>query len=113
MNSKQIPASIRLPLEELKQALVRLYGEGLKGVYLYGSYARGDFSPDSDVDLLIALEGNVNPYEEIDRVSEIVSEISLRYDVLIGEAIVVIEDDGLRIRPLPIPEGKPASPSPR
>jgi hypothetical protein len=29
--------------EELKQAIVKIYGERLSGVYLFGSYARGYF----------------------------------------------------------------------
>lgn len=34
---------------------------------LYGSHARGDARPDSDVDLLVVLEGEVAPYVEIRR----------------------------------------------
>ncbi len=31
----------------------KIYGESLKTVILYGSYARGDFRPDSDIDIMI------------------------------------------------------------
>ena len=31
----------------------KIYGEHLKSVILYGSYARGDFRPDSDIDIMI------------------------------------------------------------
>ncbi len=34
----------------------RLYGERLKTVILYGSYARGDFKPDSDIDIMILVD---------------------------------------------------------
>ena len=47
-------------LRELKTALIELYGERLRGVYLYGSYARGDYHVDSDVDVLVALNGIIN-----------------------------------------------------
>lgn len=33
-----------------------LYGDKLKAVILYGSYARGDFESDSDVDIMILVE---------------------------------------------------------
>ena len=36
-------------VEEVK----KIYGERLKSVILYGSYARGDFRPDSDIDIMI------------------------------------------------------------
>ncbi len=45
----EFPESIRLALKELKQLLMETYGERLSGIYLYGSYARGDFHPGSDV----------------------------------------------------------------
>lgn len=33
-----------------------LYGDGLKAIILYGSYARGDFSPNSDIDIMILVD---------------------------------------------------------
>ena len=34
----------------------KIYGEHLKSVILYGSYARGDFGPESDIDIMILLD---------------------------------------------------------
>jgi predicted nucleotidyltransferase len=79
-----IPHEVSLALAELKQALHITYGDRLQGVYLYGSYARGDFHAGSDVDVLVVLAGQVRPAKEIDRVNEAVSDISLRYDLLIA-----------------------------
>lgn len=39
-------------VEEVKQ----IYGDYLKAVILYGSYARGDFRPDSDIDIMILID---------------------------------------------------------
>ena len=50
-----LPPAIELALERVKQALTQIYGERLSAVYLYGSYARGDYREDSDVDLMITL----------------------------------------------------------
>lgn len=47
---------------------------------LFGSYARGDAEPGSDIDVLVVLHGDVNPGEEIARTGEMVADISLRYD---------------------------------
>ncbi len=34
----------------------KIYGNYLRKIILYGSYARGDFKPDSDVDIMILLD---------------------------------------------------------
>lgn len=80
----KLPEPVSTALQELKQALVNLFGQRIRGLYLYGSYARGDFCEHSDVDVLVALEGQVKPSREIDRVSEAVSDICLRHDLLIA-----------------------------
>ena len=41
---------------ELTRIVERLVSDGAERVVLYGSYARGDFHADSDVDLLIVKE---------------------------------------------------------
>ncbi len=48
-------------LERVKSALCETFGPRLKGVVLYGSEARGEAAPDSDIDFLVLLEG---PLEE-------------------------------------------------
>lgn len=42
--------SVREALVEAKQKLEDLYGDRLKRVIVYGSQARGEARPDSDVD---------------------------------------------------------------
>jgi len=63
-------------IEEFKREIKKLYGNRLKHIILYGSYARGSATEDSDIDLLIVLEGEVKPGEEIDRMIGIVTEIN-------------------------------------
>lgn len=54
--SKKVPAKIRKLMKELKDGLTKIYGSQLKAVYLYGSYARGDYRKGSDVDVMILLK---------------------------------------------------------
>ena len=46
-------------LASVKSLLEDHYGVRLKGVILYGSAARGDWGEDSDIDLLVLLQGPV------------------------------------------------------
>jgi predicted nucleotidyltransferase len=80
----KLPEPVSTALQELKEALVDLFGERMRGLYLYGSYARGDFCEHSDVDVLVVLEGQVNPSKETDRLSATLSDICLRHDLLIA-----------------------------
>jgi len=71
-------------IKEFKQQIAELYGQRLKKVVLYGSYARGQATQDSDIDLAIVLDGDVAPGREIDRLIDIVTELNLNYEVLLS-----------------------------
>ncbi|MBI1879372.1 MAG: nucleotidyltransferase domain-containing protein [Chloroflexi bacterium] len=70
-------------VKEFRAALEKLYGPRLKEVILYGSWARGEATPESDIDLIVVLAGEVIPGREIDRMIEVISEINLKYENLI------------------------------
>jgi predicted nucleotidyltransferase len=57
--------------------LRRVYGERLRDVYLFGSRARGDHDPDSDVDVLIVLDRIEGYGRDLRRSSDAVSDLSL------------------------------------
>lgn len=71
---------IKNMMTELTELLFQAYGEKLKAVILYGSVARGTQTDDSDVDIMVLVEGT---NEELryydDRLCEISSDISLKY----------------------------------
>ncbi|HIK13240.1 MAG TPA: nucleotidyltransferase domain-containing protein [Oscillatoriaceae cyanobacterium M33_DOE_052] len=71
-------------LNSLKQDLTALYRERLLHLTLFGSQARGDEEPESDIDILVVLKAPVNPGEEIKRTGKIVAALSLHYDVVIS-----------------------------
>ncbi len=68
-------------LEELRAGLEAVYGKRLRGVYLYGSYARGEQEEGSDADVAVVLSDFDDPWLEIRRTSEMASALSLRYGI--------------------------------
>lgn len=80
-------------LNSLKKGLRELYGEKLKDIYLFGSYARGEANPlNSDIDVLIVLKGDFNYWDELRRSSALIAELSLTYDVVISRKFSSIKE---------------------
>jgi uncharacterized protein len=71
-------------LRELKKELLTIYGDRLKRLILYGSYARGEAWGGSDIDVAVLLDGKVSPGREIDRMLDVITDINLKYNMLIS-----------------------------
>lgn len=71
-------------LTELKKEINIIYGRRFLKLILYGSYARGEAGEESDIDVVVVLAGAVSPGREIDRMMNIITDINLRYNVLIS-----------------------------
>ncbi|MCK6604662.1 MAG: nucleotidyltransferase domain-containing protein [Ignavibacteriaceae bacterium] len=68
---------------EISSELQKVLGDKLKKIILYGSYARGDHSADSDIDILVVIDdSDVRKYNDI--LSEIELSILSRYGFLIS-----------------------------
>lgn len=79
-----MPKEIKTLLEKLKSALKRIYGEQFKEAYLFGSYARGDYDADSDIDILIVLSDFEKYGAELNRTSELIGNLSLEYGTTVS-----------------------------
>ena len=78
-------------IQAVKARLEQLYGSGLKGLILFGSRARGNFTEASDADVAIILEG------PIERPFAVKCEvIDATYDLFL--------DSGIIIQPWPLRE---------
>jgi uncharacterized protein len=81
-----IPRSLRPALAQYAERLGRVFGARLRDIRLFGSYARGDAHEDSDVDVLVVIDGLTDA--EIGAVA--------------GEVVPIIDQTGLPLAPLPM-----------
>lgn len=72
-------------LDEARNDLSTLFGDKLLSVVLYGSYARGDFDSESDIDVMALVEMEKIELQKYRRiVSALANEIDLKYNVLLS-----------------------------
>jgi len=69
-------------LKEFKEKVKEVIKDKFVALILYGSYARGDYEFGSDIDVLLILRENLTSFEK-DRISDISSDLNLKYDVVI------------------------------
>jgi predicted nucleotidyltransferase len=70
-------------LKKIKKKLKELYGDRFEGLVLFGSYSRGDFDSESDIDLLCLLKGPVNTAREVSPIVDCTYSIQLEYPDII------------------------------
>jgi predicted nucleotidyltransferase len=87
-------------IDEFVQRARSLYGDRLRRVVVYGSCARNEATPESDIDLAVVLAGEVVPGKEIDRMIDIITDINLEHSVLLSVYPVSEEDYLNRNSPL-------------
>src|SRR5664279_1267073 len=78
-------------LVALKGGAEALYRERLRGIYLYGSYARGEQTNHSDIDVLIVLDRIDSYGAEIDRTSQLIASLSLESGTSISRVFATEE----------------------
>ena len=75
-----MPQTIQTLLNQYLSEVKKIYGAHLKRVILYGSYARGDYTADSDIDIMLLVD--LLP-EDMDAYSDALSELGYEYLSLI------------------------------
>ena len=78
-------------LQHLHRSLIANYGDRLQTLILFGSQARQDAQPDSDIDILIVLHEPVDPWVENQRTAEAIANLCLEYSVLITPIFISIQ----------------------
>lgn len=79
-------------LSELRGLLEGCYGDRLKRLVLFGSQARGDAEPGSDIDVLVVLAGPVDTVEEWKRTDDILYDLMCAHECILISCIFMDEE---------------------
>ena len=77
--------TLQTVLHDLYTKLNEIYGSDLENVILYGSYARGDYDDESDIDVIALVKCDDNLINKLrDDVISLISELGVNYDVVLS-----------------------------
>ncbi|MCD8075405.1 MAG: nucleotidyltransferase domain-containing protein [Lachnospiraceae bacterium] len=80
-------------LSELAKAYRATYGNRLSKIVLYGSYARGDFRDDSDIDVAAIVKGTrPELQDELKKVWDRANDLELEYEVLVSPTVIPFDE---------------------
>ncbi len=75
--------TLKLLLDKVCKQAKSIFGDSLTAVKLFGSYARGDFDDESDIDIMVVVDMNatdLSPYEK--RFSDFAFDLTMEFKTL-------------------------------
>ncbi len=80
-------------VKTMAKAYQKIYGNDLVMVLLCGSYARGDYQKDSDIDLVAIVHGErVQLQNKLKEIWDISSDLELEYGTIVSPTVIPYEE---------------------
>ncbi len=84
-------------LNRIMKAMVEcyrvVYGNDVVEIVLYGSYARGDYAEDSDIDIAAVVHGSREELQEkLKAVWDVSAELGLENDIIVSPTVIPYEE---------------------
>lgn len=77
--------------EELVNGILHLMENHIEQIILYGSFARGTHTAESDIDIALLVHGSLNREVE-DRLSDFIVDLNLKYDRVLSVIDIELEN---------------------
>lgn len=84
-------------LDEISRLMVKayrsVYGSDIITIYLYGSYARGDYDSESDIDLAAIVKGDrLSLQNKLKKMWDISADVGLENDIIISPTVIPYDE---------------------
>lgn len=78
---------------QIIEAYRDIYGQAIKTIVMYGSFARGDFDDESDIDFAAIVVGERQELQKkLEEVWDKASDIGLEYDAVVSPVVIPYEE---------------------
>ena len=86
-------SQLNVLLKKISDIYRSVYGDQLVRVVLYGSYARGDYADDSDLDVVALVHGDRKKLQDQLRIVwDQTCDLELEYDMVLSPAVIPYEE---------------------
>ena len=86
-------SQLNIICKQMVECYRSIYGVDVIDIFLYGSYARGDNSDDSDIDITAIIKGNrVELQQKLKKVWDISADIGLENDIVVSPTVIPYEE---------------------
>ncbi|MDE7447132.1 MAG: nucleotidyltransferase domain-containing protein [Lachnospiraceae bacterium] len=79
--------------QQISQSYRSVYGDNIVAIYLYGSYARGNYDEESDVDIAAIIRGNrIDLQRKLKQIWDVSADIGLKNDVIVSPTVIPFDE---------------------
>lgn len=84
---------LNLITRQIAKSYRSVYGDSIVAIYLYGSYARGEYDEESDIDIAAIVRGNRRDLQnKLKLVWDASADIGLENDVIVSPSVIPYDE---------------------
>lgn len=84
---------LKIILNKIAKVYESVYGTDIVSILLYGSYARGDYQKDSDIDIVAIVQGNREELQaKLKQVWDASADLELEYGTIVSPTVIPYEE---------------------
>lgn len=80
-------------IKRMGKIYLDIYGDNVVKIFLYGSYARGDFNADSDIDIVAIVRGERKKLQQdLKKIWDRSADLELEYGAILSPTVIPFDE---------------------